>query len=68
MWGFMVLSTLVKQVYVGFQGVIYMDKTGVCVASGCYLPLSKQVYVRFQGVIYMGKTCVCGVSGCYLHG
>ena len=47
MCGFRVLSTWVKQVYVGFQGVIYMGKTGVCVicigktgvcgVSGCYL-------------------------------
>ena len=53
MCGFRVLSTWVKQVYVGFQGVIYMGK---------------QVYVWFQGVIYMGKTGVCVVVGCYLHG
>ena len=37
MCGFRVLSTWVKQVYVGFQGVIYMGNTGVCGVSGCYL-------------------------------
>ena len=34
---FSVLSAWVKQVYVLFQGVIYMGKTGVCGVSGCYL-------------------------------
>ena len=32
-----VLSALVKQVYVGFHGVIYFGKTGVCGVSVCYL-------------------------------